>query len=456
MSSKNGLIISSLLLIISLLTSCLGNNEYDEIPDMEDAEILSFSLSSDSVPALAKVVFSIDQERNQIYNYDSMAYLTEIKYKVIVNYTSAAGTSNIQNITDGDSTWIKSGDSIDVSKPLLFKAYALYGNTTKTYTFKLNIHQIDPDSVQYTQVASNQAFLQAEELQTILFKDNFYTFTKTDGGIKLYSSSNAVNWSEIPLSGLPDNTVVRGIKSNGEKLFACTADGDYYECTSSTANDWSKINLDYPVTSILGYLKLGEGQPQLKEGLSLIVKKDNQDIFAFLTGNQWTWGDVAPANFPVSDFASFNSERLKLGYLTVIGGLSSSGEVLNEVWSTGNGLYWAKLTNTTNIESVFPALKGANTIYYNSEYWVLNGKLNDNTYNPGVYSSGDGGATWIQREEKCFYPVDYQRRYGASVVVDSKGIYFYILGGKDDAVLPEIWKGYINKQAFVSSSSQGQ
>jgi hypothetical protein len=447
MSSKNGLIILSLLLIVSMLTSCLGGNEYDEIPFTEDAEILSFSLSSDSVETLAYVVFSIDQGRNLIYNHDSMAYLTDIKYKVIVNYTSAVGTGNVLNVTDGDSTWVNLGDSIDISKPLLLRSYSLSGNSTKTYTVNLNIHQIDPDSVQYTQIASDQSFLQAEKIQTILFKDNFYTFINTEDGIKLYGSphTNAVDWSEIPLSGLPANADVRGIKSNGEKFFAFTAAGDYYE--SATASNWTKIDLEYPVVNILGYLRLGKGQPQLKEGLSLIVKKEeNRNVFAFLSvENQWTFGDPVPDNFPVSDFANFNSERMMLGYLTVIGGISLTDEVLNEVWSTQNGWYWARLTSTN---TGFPPLRGVNVIDYNNEYWILNGKQADDTYNPDVYFSSDQGITWTQREEKCFFPENYPKRYGASVVVDGKGIYFYILGGKNEGILPEIWKGYLNKQAF--------
>ncbi|MDR2621206.1 MAG: DUF6242 domain-containing protein [Dysgonamonadaceae bacterium] len=447
MSSKNGLlIISSLLLIVSLLTSCLGDNEYDEIPATEDAEIISFSLSSDSVPTLKSVVFSIDQNQGLIYNHDSMAYQTEIKYKVIVNYTTGEGSSllNITNIAEGDSTWIKSGDSLDVSKPVLLKSFSIYGTATKVYTLKLNIHQIDPDSVQYIQIASNQDFLQSEEIQTILFKNDFYTFTKTGDGIELYRSSDALDWEKTPLAELPANTIVRGIKSNGEKLFAYTADGDYYESTQ--ADSWTKIALDYPVVSILGYLKLGEGQPLLKEGLSLIIKKDNQDVFAFIDNdNQWTFGEVVPAGFPVSDFASFNSERLKLGYLTVFSGISSNGEVLNTVWSTGNGCYWAKLTNTAY---VFPPLRGANVIYYNNEYWILNGRQTDDTYNSEVYSSKDGGTTWSLRPEKCRLPGDYTKRCGATAVVDGKGIYIYILGGKNEGFLPEIWKGYLNKQTF--------
>ena len=453
MSSKNGLfIISSLLLIVSLLTSCLGNNGEDQTRVTEDAEIVSFSLSSDSVPNLANVVFSIDQDRSEIYNNDSMAYQTEIKYKVIVTYKSAAGVNNVLNVTNGDSTWIKSGDSLDVSKPLQFKVFAVNGNTMKKYTVKLNIHQVDPDSVQYAKVASGQTFLQAEEIQTVLFKGDYFTFTKSGDLLKLFtpvknnSLSDFSNWGEL-LATLPATMVIRGIVSNGEKLFAYTTTGDYIECMDNPGS-WKKVDLDYPVVTILGYLKLGQGQPQLSEGLSLVVKKDNRNIFAFLSNNQLTLGDVIPDNFPVSEFASFQSERMKLGYVTIIGGLSATGDVLNDVWSTGNGLYWARLTNTS---FVFPPMRGANVIDYNNEFWILNGKKSDGTYNPGVYSSMDGGITWVLRDEKSFFPVYYPKRYGASAVVDPTGIYFYILGGRNESsgVLLDIWKGFINRQMFL-------
>jgi len=458
MSLKKGLLFISLLLsIIGLLISCLGgNNGYDNIIT-EDAEILYFSLKSDSVPNLANVVFSIDQDQSVIYNNDSMPYLTEIKDKVIVTYTSAAQTNNVLNITNGDSTWVSSGDSLDVSKPLKLRVYAVNGSTTKEYTMKLNIHQVDPDSVQYVQIASDQVFLQAENLQTILYKDNYFTFTQTNGEINLYSSSDAVNWTSVTLTGLPANTVIRGIQSSAERLFAYTSDGDYYVCADSTASDWSKINLPYPVVTILGYLKLGQGQPQLSEGLSLIVKKDGQNVFAFQAydnrlmnpvGSYWTYGDVVPVDFPLSEFASIQSERLKLGYVTIIGGLSSAGAMMNDVWSSGNGLYWAKLTNTTFI---FPPLQGANVIAYNNEFWIINGKEKDGTYNRGVYFSKDGGTTWVLKGTQSLYPDVYPRRYGASAVVDRNGINFYILGGRseNEGVLTDIWTGFINRQTFL-------
>ena len=450
MSSKNGsLLFASLLLIVSLLTSCLGGNDYEDDWVTEDAEIVYFNLSSDSVPGLKNVVFSIDQDLSEIYNRDSMAYLTEIKDKVIVSYRSASGLDNILNITDGDSIWVKSGDSIDVSKPLLFKTHAIGGNTTKIYTVKLNIHQVDPDSVQYNHADPGLALLHVEELQTFLFKDTYFTFARTYSEMKLYNSSDAVNWSEVPLSGLPANTVARGIRSNGEKLFAYSSDGVYYECTDRFANNWTKIQLDYPVVSILGYLKIGQAQPQLKEGLSLIVKRDNREVFAFISeDNQWTFGEVVPDNFPVSDFVSFQRERMRMGYVNIIGGLSARGEVLNDVWSTANGFYWAKLTNNA---AIFPPLRGLNVIEYNEEYWLFNGRQNDGTYNGDIYFSRDGGMTWVLKEEKTFLPEYYMKRHNASVVVDKDGVCFYILGGRseDEGILTDIWRGFLNRQTFL-------
>ena len=58
---KNGLYLLNFSILIGLMASCLGGgSDFDEY-SLADAELLSFSLSSDSVPGLGSVVFSIDQ-----------------------------------------------------------------------------------------------------------------------------------------------------------------------------------------------------------------------------------------------------------------------------------------------------------------------------------------------------------------------------------------------------------
>ena len=454
---KNGLYLLGLSMLVSLMASCLGGSSYDEdIYSLTDAELLSFSLSSDSVSGLASVVFTIDQQKGEIYNYDSMAYLAEIKDKVIVKYISGTGTNNVLNITNNDSVWVKSGDSIDISIPQILKVFALDGETKKLYRVQLNIHQIDPDSVQYRRIASDLSFLQNEETKTVVFNKRFLTYTKfklpaTTGYsdfIKLYSSTDAVNWAEEGVSELPANTVVKGIYSSGDRLFAYTETGELYVRIDDTMDQWIQVNKpsSIKVKSILGFLNVNPKQPQ-PEGLSMVVEADGIYKFALMKDfDQWEYSaNSIPDNFPLYVFSSHSHQVMLTERISIFGGVSLSGEAQNSVWSTENGLYWANLsTGSTN---VFPPLKGANVFYYNQEFWLINGKSGNN-YNEEVYYSIDGGVTWLTKPAKCWMPGDYSLRYNASLVVDKDNKYFYIIGGEHDAVLPEVWKGFLNKMEF--------
>ena len=448
---KKGLYLFSFSILVSLMASCVGSNNYDEIYSTTDAELLSFQLSSDSVPGLVNVVFTINQEGSTglIYNYDSMAYQTEIKDKVIVTYTSGTGTNNnVLNITNSDSVWVKSGDSIDISQPLTLKVYALNGTTVKLYNVQLNIHQIDPDSVQYHRIASEWPFLETEDTKTVVFKNRFLTYSRIDKQIQLYSSSDAENWTQGTASGLPDNAVIGGIQSSGDRLFAYTDDGELYVRNDSVTDQW--VEIDKPasvkVKSILGYLNVDPKQP---EGLSLVIETEGIYTFAFFEGlMQWEYDSISPTpipdDFPLYHFSNYNYQLMYTARISVFGGVSLSGVVQNSVWSTENGRYWAKLSGSTRI---FPPLEGANIFRYNNEFWLINGKLGDD-YNKDIYYSTDEGVTWQTRADKCQAPEDYPLRYDASLVTDKDNKYFYIIGGKQATVLPDVWKGFLNKMEF--------
>ena len=457
---KCGLYLLSFSILVSLMASCLGNNNnYNDEISFTDAELLSFGLQHDSVPNLVKVVFAIDQrgEIGSIYNYDSMAYRTEITSKVIVNYTSATGTDNVLNITNNDSTWVKSGDSIDISQPLILKVFALDGKTTKRYNVQLNIHQVNPDSIQYQKIASDLPFLQTEDTKTVEFNNRFLTYSKfslppTTGYnsvIQLHSSSDVVNWTQ-EVSGLPVNAVIKGIQSKGDRLFAYTEDGELYTRYDLTVDEWMLINkpASIKIKSILGYLNTSQKQ---EGGLSLVVETEGKYVFAFAFTkdfSQWEYDSTTPVpdDFPLSDFSNYSYQLMYTGRISIFGGVSLNGVVQNAVWSTENGRYWAKLTGSANR---FPPLQGANVFYYNNEFWLISGKSNDG-FNMYYYYSNDGGVTWkIRMDKENNLPVAYYiPRYNASVVMDKERKHYYIIGGKYDGVFSDVWKGFLNKMEF--------
>jgi hypothetical protein len=442
---KNKPYFLSILLFMGLMTSCLGNgDDFEELIDMKDAEIVSFSLSHDSVPQLASVLFSIDQKKNLIYNRDSMSYNTLIQEKVIVNYTSGAGVSNVLNITNGDSTWVSSGDSLDVLNPVKLRVYALDRVTTKEYTVRLNIHTINPDIPRYYKIVSGLAFLDTEDTKTISYNHTFFTYSRLNGELQLYASTDAINWQRENLSGLPENIVIKSILPNETGIYAYSQSGELYVCNDVNANVWRKVNTEYPVVSVLGFLNPGDNQV---EGLGVVVEKEGEKIFAFTNNSSdWAYGETIPENFPLDFFLSQSYIHVRTGRITIVGGLSSEGIVQNAVWSTLNGLYWAKIS----IDSYsFPPIKGANAIYYDNEFWLFNGTLDDGSYNRAIYYSFDGGNTWRVKPEEFYFPEEYQQRDSASAIVDGDDKYFYIVGGKQTGLLSEIWKGFLNKKEFV-------
>ena len=444
---KKGLYLTVFSALVGLMASCLGSNDEVEIFPLSDAELLEFWLYHDSLPELRKTSFTIDHRSlvGAIYNYDSMAFMTNLPEKVLIGYLSGSGTDNVLNITNGDSIWLKQGDSIDISTPQTLKVFALNGVTTKLYVAQLNIHQIDPDSLQYHRIASSLPFLQTEDTKTITFNNLFLTYSKIDDKIQLYSSQDAVNWEYESLSGLPDNAVVKEIQSNGTQIFAYTEDGELYVRYDSAVDDWNIVNKpsSIKIRSILGYMNAG---PKQSEGLCLVVETEGEYIYAFTNFVQWDFNNTTPIpdDFPLNNFSTHSHQIMLTERITIFGGTSSNGTVRNAVWSTENGLYWAKLTGNVN---VFPPFRGANVFYYNQEFWLINGKDGDN-YNDEIYFSKDGGVTWNIKSEKCDFPDDYILRYNASLVMDKDNKYYYIIGGKHDNVLPDVWKGFLNKVNF--------
>ncbi|MDR0542817.1 MAG: DUF6242 domain-containing protein [Dysgonamonadaceae bacterium] len=159
MHLKTGFYILLAALSLTGLVSCLGGAEDINYEVSTDAQLTSFAVSSDSLAALAAAKFSIDQAQNLIYNYDSLPYLTDtakISSRAIVKYDTGSGETRSIRIEylNGDTAWVASGDTLQMASQFYLKLYSSSGNA-KTYTVTINIHQLDPDSVQYRPVSAS-------------------------------------------------------------------------------------------------------------------------------------------------------------------------------------------------------------------------------------------------------------------------------------------------------------
>ena len=149
--------------LLSTFVSCLGDNDNNtEVVYSPDAQITSFSIKghivlpgNDTIKknGLDAIRFSIDQVNGKIFNGDSAMYKLVLPDSVAVTFSTASG-SNLLKITNGDTVLLKSGNFIDIRKPVKLLSLAQTGDT-KEYTVTFNIHQIDPDSIWWQKVSGD-------------------------------------------------------------------------------------------------------------------------------------------------------------------------------------------------------------------------------------------------------------------------------------------------------------
>ncbi|MDH8702643.1 hypothetical protein M2138_002011 [Dysgonomonadaceae bacterium PH5-43] len=409
------------------MTSCLGDDD-DENFISKDSHLIYMSFSSREITALNSTSFSIDNVRNIIYNQDSLPYLTDIENKsVLLTYTTGSNSSNFEVTIDNEATFFKSGDSIAIDQINHINIYAINGDK-KTYAFNLNIHKVDPDSIQYKLIDEDVDILAWGTNKTISTEDSYLTYIKKDNDlIYLFEWNNDFSeYTQQTLTGLPFNTIISNIQlANNGVFYSNTTDGAL--CSSTDGVNWSVMNFDYPVKAVLG---------SIDGFLCLIFEQGEYLSLGAYSENNISYGDKLPENFPTENFSIVN----KNNSLYIYGGLTS-------VWATDNGKHWVSLDNPNQN---YPDIKNGNAFTYDNKTYYIGGILPDGTYNSTIYTSLNGGLVWDTEGSNTKAPESFVLREGASVVTDNK--YFYIIGGnntlENPSRLTDIWQSGVNSKLF--------
>lgn len=440
-----------------ILFSCLGNGESYDYELSKDAQVYQFHLKSDSVPKLDSVKFTIDQLNGEIYNIDSMPFGTVLKNKVICTFQTKAviGIQVIQealiNPEDAskDTIWWNASDSLDFSKPVKFITYAMDGVTKKTYTAKVNIHKVVPDSMVWEEYKRNFINHSFSEQTVIPNADTtIYTmYAKTGSTYSRYTASAdaPLNWLAGSLNGFPENALLQQMVRFKDVLVVPAANGKLFQ--SVDGEDWTPVvSMDhYSVVSVLGVV------PAEDPVLSLIVNYNGKHCYLALGDLikiPKAPGDVVDGTFPISDFGRFSYKEYR-GNLSLVAGTTQNAQVSNTVWSTKDGLHWIELTNGN---AVFPARTGAMVTPYDGKYYMIGGLDNSDKALKDIYLSSDYGQNWSKVDSLKILPDNYKARAFSSVQVNKEN-YLFLIGGKEirnSDCLNQIWRGRINRLGFVN------
>ena len=449
------------------LASCI-NDEEVEYELSRDCQILSFSLSSDSIEGLSDVVFTIDQLTGRIFNQDSMPYGTVLNEKVIctVNFASTVAGCKVIQEAIGDTIDWSSGDSLDFSKPVKFVNTLWDGITTRTYQAWINIHQVVPDSMVWNVYKEGVFDGTVKEQKVVVMGEDdseyYYMYTQpaeVSLGYQLYRSSVAdgQNWEKLSVSGLPVGEVyVSQITIYEDVLYAFTKSGELY--SSVDGQNWAVVELEetYPVKALLGSLNVDKnftGVGTQVSALAAVIERNGTLQYAAMNKDvkKWEWDDKDYAvadSFPLSGFGSTTYKSMYRARLMAVAGRDKNNNLTSAVWATDNGKTWVKLTSEST--SYFDKQEGVAVAEYDDQFFMLSGINEAGKASSEIYTSLDGGVSWTLSDTLVVMPQDYQARGFASIYVD-KDDFMYLFGGKTSSssnVMNQIWRGRINRLGF--------
>jgi len=438
-----------------LFSSCLGDTDTDlDEWALSDCQISSFSLACDSISGLSSVKFTIDQLNGQIYNRDSMPYGTNINFKVSCSVTYVTGYVSSTEVTQtatGEKAYWNGSDSLDFTSEVLFYVVSYDGKKGKSYTAKLNVHQQHPDSMIWAKSPTPLPAGSASDRKVVMHDDHYRMYVRQGSSYQLYQSpaTDVNNWTTAPapLSGLSGKTFALAQMTEYEgNWYVAASDGSLYR--SADGINWAPVENAPQIVALAGVVHAGV-KPERPSALAALIKDGGQWMFAAMNASgEWQTGTEAPADFPVTGFASNSYEQVYYNHLTVVAGKDRNGSLSSKSWDTMDGLSWICLTRSGLF--YFSQREGVMLTNYDDKLYLAGGIDASGKGLKDMYTSIDKGITWAEADSMTFLPDEFTGRGYASVIVD-KDNYMFLFSGKestDKNMSDELWCGRINRLGY--------
>lgn len=443
------LIIASFLFVTIAISSCLDSD--DSYEAAADATVTHFSL--DTTGLGKHYPFTIDQLNRLIYNADSLpvgadtiidSILVDTFY---VSFGAGYVTSglndtlfNIENYQDLRSA-AKGG--------MEFTAHAPDLVTTRKYTLKINIHQQDPDSLQWTDMTEKIAGFATTPVtnrqKSVTLNDQLLVYVaEATGDIIVYKTptQSPSSW-EATATNLPQdaqiasvvkveadfNTPTEGMKT---RLYMSASNGDVY--STEDGAEWTREEgLSGPVknlvTSFAGILT-----GIVKDGNALYLANAEEGNTVWQPAAQWT---PLPDGFPTEQIYSTAFLTFNMLEEVMIVGRTQEEKIIP--WAY-DGQTWAAMNPGTSYDTYcLRGYVGYNPciMHYGGKFYIFGERME------AIYAS-QAGLAWTRMEEKFLLPQEVYLSGNYSMTVDDENFIWLIIGGQPN----EVWRGRLNRLGF--------
>lgn len=445
-------IVTVLLAILSLVSSCMGDNDI-ELTYYDDAAVSTFSLGSlkctmhtttktgkDStyVGSItgSKYAFSIDHLQGLIYNVDSLPVGTHINKCLVTVSAYNGGTVYIKSITSDSISLVNSSDSLDFSVPRTIMVVSHDGSYSRKYTVDVRMHKEEAEKLYWTKKTVSTQVASLETMKAFALKDDIFVCGTSAGAVRLLTTkaTGGADWSElsVPFQTMPT------IAANGKAVYAL-ADNALYK--SDDCRSWTAVGNVSDISALAG-----ASSTEL-----YAVSTDGNLLKSVDDGRTWDYEslDADAAFLPVSDIngVSIPSKvNADIDQMLIVG--------YRNVATDSTPVIWKKNIDTTQTQQQpwmyqpfegdtwhhAPVLNGLSVVAYGNGLLMF-GSVDKNgantTGNFRLLYSWDSGLNWWN-DKRFVLPADMTCSTTSMAMVADTNKRFWILCGGTG----EVWQGY--------------
>lgn len=384
----------------------------------------------------------IDQRNNTISNRDSLP-INSVTNAILVT-ASGSGTIIYRYSNESGENWLSysSSDSIDFTRPIIFRVISADGSATRDYSVKVNVHQQDGESFTWQEMKNDATWANASQIKSFVWNDKIYVLSQSSTQTRLYSSAltDGKTWAEETLNGC-NNMILNTLTSFNGKLFMSCTDGSII--TSADGANWTIYATDCNVTLLTANDRS-------------IYGLQNGTIVRSADALQWTEEtlDDDADKLPTQDIAAISyTQENGIERILMIGNRDT--EIFTEdtaavVWSKNispyqeEGYKWAYFPWSIYDKNVCPQLKSLTLVEYDHALLALGGaSLNGSSHQSldNLYVSYDNGISWIT-DTTFELPEGLKNTSEPITAVTDRDYNLWIFASN------KIWKGRLNKLSF--------
>lgn len=460
-----------LLSAVVLFASCLESDDHD-FTLYDDAAIISFSLTNarmlghttsstgaDSTyyyntSIVADYPFSIDHQKGEIFNQDSLPYGIDPSKLLCAYSTLNNGMVGLENEVGDTVSYLQTTDTTDFSKPRYLRVYSSDNTVSRRYKVTVNVHKEVADSFRWKLMADASVFAGMQQVRSVVMGNKLVVLGNDGVKTGVYVNETMDNdgtWNEMAVlsAAASNNAVVKG-----DTLFVL--DGQTLK--------WSLDAQNYAVVAELSGLKqlVGACLTELyalgNDG-SMQVSKDG--------GNTWAADvlDDEASLLPQQDIdysCSAFSYNADTDYVLLVGNRSVA-----DYSQDSTAMVWRKIVEYAadsktykwafvgfNYPSLYPLprLAGLQVINYGNSLLAIGGAgigACTEKQLTKVYESRDGGITWKTNSIYSLPEALDTSATSFSMTVDKDNFIWIVCAGTG-----EVWRGRLNKMGWKDFSKQ--